>query len=255
MKIVTEDKLVEQKISEILQDWEKNKPVQGNIKPDIATNTLMIFEGRVTRVKEEFDMVCRAKEALDLDLSADDRLEPVLEELRDLKSVWSSLAKIWQSIYEIRDTLWSTVVPRKIRSQLDGLVNSTKDMPNRMRQYAAFEYVQESLRLYLKINPLLIDLKSEALRERHWRQLFKALRLDGRLALSEMTVGNIWDLDLKRNESLVRDIIVVAQGEMALEEFLKQVWQYEEAPELFFCTRTLHPAPAPCTEDLTCTCK
>ncbi|KAI7825176.1 dynein heavy chain [Gamsiella multidivaricata] len=223
MKIVTEDKLVEQKISEILQDWEKNKPVQGNIKPDIATNTLNIFEGRVTRVKEEFDMVCRAKEALDLDLSMDDRLEPVLEELRDLKSVWSSLAKIWQSIFEIKDTLWSTVVPRKIRTQLDTLMNSTKDMPNRMRQYAAFEYVQESLRLYLKVNPLLTDLKSEALRERHWRQLFKALRVEGRLTLSEMTVGNIWDLDLRRNESLVRDIIVVAQGEMALEEFLKQV--------------------------------
>ncbi|KAF9287595.1 hypothetical protein BGZ68_001583 [Mortierella alpina] len=223
MKIVTEDKLVEQKISEILQDWEKNKPVQGNIKPDTATNVLNIFEGRVTRVKEEFDMVCRAKEALDLDLSMDDRLEPVLEELRDLKSVWGSLAKIWQSIFEIKETLWSTVVPRKIRTQLDALVNSTKDMPNRMRQYAAFEYVQESLRLYLKVNPLLTDLKSEALRERHWRQLFKVLRVEGRLALSEMTVGNIWDLDLKRNESLVRDIIVVAQGEMALEEFLKQV--------------------------------
>ncbi|OAQ30330.1 dynein heavy chain [Linnemannia elongata AG-77] len=223
MKIVTEDKAVEQKISEILMDWEKNKPVQGNIKPDIATNTLNIFEGRVTRVKEEFDMVCRAKEALDLDLSTDDRLEPVLEELRDLKSVWSSLAKIWQSVSEIKDTLWSTVVPRKIRTQLDTLMNSTKDMPNRMRQYAAFEYVQESLRLYLKVNPLLTDLKSEALRERHWRQLFKALRVEGRLTLSEMTVGNIWDLDLKRNESLVRDIIVVAQGEMALEEFLKQV--------------------------------
>ncbi|KAF9438119.1 hypothetical protein BGZ76_009650 [Entomortierella beljakovae] len=223
MKIVTEDKLVEQKISELLQDWEKHKPVQGNIKPDIAANTLNIFEGRVTRVKEEFDMVCRAKEALDLDLSSDDRLEPVLEELRDLKSVWSSLSKIWQSIFEIKETLWSTVVPRKIRTQLDTLMNSTKDMPNRMRQYAAFEYVQESLRLYVKVNPLLSDLKSEALRERHWRQIFKALRIEGRWTLSEMTVGNIWDLDLKRNESLIRDVIVVAQGEMALEEFLKQV--------------------------------
>ncbi|KAG0320600.1 hypothetical protein BGZ99_004425, partial [Dissophora globulifera] len=223
MKIVAEDKLVEQKITEILQDWEQNKPVQGNIKPDIASNTLNIFEGRVTRVKEEFDMVCRAKEALDLDLTTDDRLEPVLEELRDLKSVWTSLAKTWQSIFEIKETLWSAVVPRKIRTQLDTLMNSTKDMPNRMRQYAAFEFVQEKLRLYLKVNPLLTDLKSEALRERHWRQLFKALRVEGRLTLSEMTVGNIWDLDLRRNESLVRDIIVVAQGEMALEEFLKQV--------------------------------
>lgn len=223
MKIVAEDKIVEQKIRDICVEWEKSKPVQGDIKPDIATNTLSIFEGRVTRLKEEFDMVCRAKEALDLDQTSDGRLEPVLEELRDLKSVWTALAKVWQSINEIRDTLWSTIVPRKVRQSLDGLVNSTKDMPNRMRQYAAYEYVQEILRHYLRVNPLISDLKSEALRERHWRQIFKTLRIDGRLTLNDMTIGQLWDLDLKRNEQVVKDVIIQAQGEMALEEFLKQV--------------------------------
>ncbi|KAK9719430.1 dynein heavy chain [Basidiobolus ranarum] len=223
MKIVAEDKVVEQKIRDIVGEWEKNKPVQGDIKPDIATNTLNIFEGRVTRVKEEYDQVCRAKEALDLDLTTDDRLDPVLEELRDLKSVWSALSKVWQSIYEIKDTVWTLVVPRKIRQQLDGLLNSTKEMPNRMRQYAAFEFIQETLKQYLKVNPLLGDLKSEALRERHWKQLFKLLRVEGRLGLSEMTIGNLWDLDLRKNEQVVREVITVAQGEMALEEFLKQV--------------------------------
>ncbi|CAM0135389.1 unnamed protein product [Umbelopsis sp. WA50703] len=223
MKIVAEDKIVEQKIRDICAEWEKVKPVQGDIKPDIATNTLSIFEGRVTRLKEEYDMVCRAKEALDLDQTTDGRLEPVLEELRDLKSVWSALAQVWQSINEIRDTLWSTIAPRKIRQSLDALVNSTKDMPNRMRQYAAYEYVQEVLRHYLRVNPLISDLKSEALRERHWRQIFKTLRIDGRLTLNDMTIGQLWDLDLKRNEQVVKDVILQAQGEMALEEFLKQV--------------------------------
>jgi dynein heavy chain 1 len=64
MKIVAEDKIVEQKIRDICVEWEKSKPVQGDIKPDIATNTLSIFEGRVTRLKEEYDMVCRAKKPL-----------------------------------------------------------------------------------------------------------------------------------------------------------------------------------------------
>ena len=41
--------------------------------------------------------------------------------------------------------------------------------------------------------------------------------------LSDLTLGAVWDVDLLKNESIVRDVILVAQGEMALEEFLKQV--------------------------------
>jgi dynein heavy chain 1 len=223
MKIIAEDKVIEEKIRALVSEWESNKPVQGDIKPDIATNTLNIFEGRVTRSKDEYDALCRAKEALDLELTSDNRLEPVLEELRDLKSVWSALANVWQSIYEIKDTLWTSVVPRKVREQLNNLMNSTKEMPNRMRQYAAFEYMQETIRGYIKVNVLLTELKSDALRERHWRQLFKMLRADKTILLSEMTVGHLWDFDLKTNEAVVREVITVAQGEMALEEFLKQV--------------------------------
>ena len=33
----------------------------------------------------------------------------------------------------------------------------------------------------------------------------------------------VWDLDLQRHEGNVKDIILVAQGEIVLEEFLMQV--------------------------------
>jgi dynein heavy chain 1 len=38
-----------------------------------------------------------------------------------------------------------------------------------------------------------------------------------------MTLGDVWDLNLAASEVVIRDIIAQAQGEMALEEFLKQV--------------------------------
>ena len=37
-----------------------------------------------------------------------------------------------------------------------------------------------------------------------------------------MTLGNVYDLDLKKNETIIKDVIIQAQGEMALEEYLKQ---------------------------------
>lgn len=49
----------------------------------------------------------------------------------------------------------------------------------------------------------------------------KQLRV--RWTLSELTLGQVWDVDLERNEKSVRDVLLVAQGERALEEFLRQV--------------------------------
>ena len=42
--------------------------------------------------------------------------------------------------------------------------------------------------------------------------------------LNDLTLGQLWDVDLQKNESLVKDVILVAQGEKALEEFLRQVF-------------------------------
>jgi dynein heavy chain 1, cytosolic len=184
LKIVAEDKIVENKINDILNEWETTRPVQGSMRADTAMNTINVFEGKLNRVQEEYDLVCRAKEALDLELLRHTRLEPVFEELRDLKAVWTALSGIWSQIGELREISWSTVQPRKLRQQIDGLLNSTKEMPTRMRQYAAFEYVQDVLRRLLKSNTIVSELKSEALKDRHWKQLFKALRLPSQISLT-----------------------------------------------------------------------
>ena len=73
----------------------------------------------------------------------------------------------------------------------------------------------------MQVNMLVTELKSEALKERHWKQLMKNLRV--RWQLHDLTLGQVWAVDLVRNEMIVKDVILVAQGEMALEEFLKMV--------------------------------
>jgi dynein heavy chain 1, cytosolic len=34
-----------------------------------------------------------------------------------------------------------------------------------------------------------------------------------------MTLGNVYDLDLKRNESLIKEVIIQAQGEVGLQVY------------------------------------
>lgn len=233
-KIVSEDKAVEGRTHDFLGDWEKSKPVEGHLRPDEALSQLQLFESKFARLKEERDNVAKAKEALELQepggvSTSEDRMQVVYEELQDLKGVWSELSKIWQQIDETREKPWLSVQPRKLRQQLDAMSNQLKELPARLRQYASYEYVKKTLQTYTKVNMLIVELKSDALKERHWKQLMKQLRVNW--VLSDLTLGQVWDVNLQKNEAVVKDIILIAQGEMALEEFLKQVresWQTYE---------------------------
>ena len=227
-KILAEDKVVCEKVANVIASWNDEKPISGTIPPNEASATLRSFETGLTSLRSESDMVFKAKEALNLPGSSDPALAAILEEVHDFMSVWAALSTIWKSLNDLRDGLWTSVQPRKLRQSIDNLVKMTKDMPSRMRQYAAFEHIQSVLRQHLKVNPLLSDMKSEAVRERHWVKIYKALRPGKRYSPVSMTLGDVWDLQLVASEAVIRDIVAQATGEMALEEFLKQVrdtWQ------------------------------
>lgn len=227
-KILAEDKVVGGKVSDLVASWNEQKPISGSIPPSEASSTLASFDTRLTALRSEAEMVSRAKEALDLPSNPDAALDEILEEVHDFQSVWAALSTIWKNLDDLRETPWTSVQPRKLRQSIDGLLKMSKDMPSRMRQYAAFEHVQSVLRQLLKVNALLSDMKSEAVRERHWNKIYKALKPGKRYSPVSMSLGNVWDLQLASSEAAIRDVIAQAQGEMALEEFVKQVrdtWQ------------------------------
>ncbi|KAK9242644.1 dynein heavy chain, N-terminal region 1-domain-containing protein [Lipomyces tetrasporus] len=222
-KIFAEHKLVLDQVNRAVNDWNSEKPVTGTIAPEVAFVTLEKFDRRLTNLKNDQDLILSAKEALEIELTVNNALGASIQEVQDFKSVWSALSAVWGSLNDLRDTPWASVVPRKVKQNIDELINMTKEMPTRMRQYSSFEYVQRILRQFLRSGLLLSDLKSEVMRERHWEKLYKALCPKDHIHLASMTLGNVWDLNIVGNEGIIRDILSQARGEMALEEYLKQV--------------------------------
>ena len=47
--------------------------------------------------------------------------------------------------------LLSDFYDTQLRQSLDGLLNDMKNLPARLRQYASFEYVQKTIKNYLKV--------------------------------------------------------------------------------------------------------
>jgi dynein heavy chain 1 len=224
-KVLSEEKIVETKTIELIHEWEQEKPISGNLKPEVSLKTLQLFESKFNRTKEERDNMMKAKDALELKDNLanpnDIRITVSIEEMQDLKGVWTELSKVWSQIDEQKEKQWLTVQPRKLRATLDTLLNQLKEMPSRLRNYDSYNNVKKTLQDYIKSNLLITELKSEALKERHWKQLMK--RMNVIWNLNDLTLGQIWGINLLSYEPVIREILLVAQGEKALEEFLKQV--------------------------------
>jgi len=68
---------------------------------------------------------------------------------------------------------------------------------------------------------MMADLKSEAMKPRHWKELLAKLRL--KIPFPDLTLNQLWQADLVKNTKVVTDIMGQARGEMILEDFLRAI--------------------------------
>ena len=113
-----------------------------------------------------------------------------------------------------------------------------RSLPNKIRQFDAFTYLNEIIKTYLSGHGVLNDLKTEALKERHWKSIFTKLGIQN--TFSELTVGTLWDHGVIHRKKDIAEVLTVAQGEMALEVFLNQVrdrWMKQELELVLYQNR------------------
>ncbi|CAK5084784.1 unnamed protein product [Meloidogyne enterolobii] len=230
-RIHEEDKLLEKHINDLISEWNKSRPVKGAIRPKDALAILTNFEDKFKRLKDEQENIVKAKNALEISESvvsinqqSASKLELAIEELEDLSCVWKSLLPIYNNLDELKEIPWLSIQPRKLRQNLEEQLGKLRNLPSHYKQYDAYAHVKGLLQNYLKMNLLIMELKSEALKDRHWRTLMKEMGVNW--VLSELTLGKVWSVDLQRHEHAVREVLLTAQGELALEEFIRQVKDY-----------------------------
>mmetsp|Transcript_28347 Transcript_28347/g.57801 ORF Transcript_28347/g.57801 Transcript_28347/m.57801 type:complete len:2891 (+) Transcript_28347:3-8675(+) len=118
---------------------------------------------------------------------------------------------------------------RKVRKTLDDILIEMRSLPNRIRQYDAYTALHDKVKSYLSGHSTLSDMKTDALKERHWKIILQKLNIH--VAFSELTIGMLWDNDLLERKKDMAEVLSIAQGEMAIEVFLNEVrdrWMKQE---------------------------
>ena len=122
-RVISEDKVAEQRTEELLSNWDDEKPLRGNIAPIEAIELLSKYEFTMKKAKTDDDNLIKAKDALGLDAAtSNSEISSCYEELIDLKEVWNAMSAPHEKLDKIKEAPWSTVVTRKVRKELEDIL-------------------------------------------------------------------------------------------------------------------------------------
>ena len=147
-----------------------------------------------------------------------------------LRSVWTTTQKCETQFSEWRKTTWTEIKTDVMEMGTKGFIKEIKALPQRARAYDVYSGIERSAKNFLICIPLVADLSSPDMRDRHWQQLMEKtgvkLVIDANFKLDDLLA-----LELHKYEDDVSEIVDRAQKEAKMEKslsVLKETWKTVE---------------------------
>ncbi|CAK9439094.1 uncharacterized protein LODBEIA_P33180 [Lodderomyces beijingensis] len=225
-----------QSIQALGKDWEANKPISGTLTPAYAISQLNEYQSRNDNLRSYLATMKSISVYFGFD-AFKEHSEPVSlsDQVDALKKVWSQIHVLWEEVEALKLIPLANLDSHALRQRLDSLSAFARDLPANVRQYSAVEEIKIQVKTFLKAQPKLVELNSAVMKPRHWEKLLN--QLGSSLKPSNLTVGDIWSLNLASNfqSQIVEDILEQARDERAIEESVQKIresWEHA-ALELF----------------------
>ena len=151
-----------------------------------------------------------------------DTMKEIDEILRDNRAMWESIKSIIAVIDETKSITWAGLDPESFEDSAKAMVTSLRRLPKNTKNSDAFKGADRLVKEFMSTCPLIIALRSPAMRERHWRELMDVVQKEFTMPAKnpKMMLKDLLDLQLHLHSGDVEEITEKAMKEAKHEETL-----------------------------------
>ena len=149
-------------------------------------------------------------------------IEAALDDLKNLNEVWAYINVPYLALSSLLSSPFISCNLRKLRGELDRLLQECRSLPSRVRQYDGYNSLRDSITNSISSYSLLTELQTPAIQPRHWNDILKLLNI-ATFNHEKVTTGDLLNNGLMVRKVDIHGIVARAQGEMALELFLNEI--------------------------------
>ncbi|XP_015836813.2 dynein axonemal heavy chain 10 [Tribolium castaneum] len=120
-------------------------------------------------------------------------------------------------------TLWANLDPQALSDGIDSFIKDYRKIPRTIRALPVGQTLDLKMKQFKNVIPLMVALKNEALRERHWQELMQKTGIEFDMSPDRFTLDNMFAMELHRYQDIAEEIINHAIKELSIEKGVKQI--------------------------------
>ena len=120
-------------------------------------------------------------------------------------------------------TLWADLDIDKLTAGIEEFMRRLRRLPKEVKALPLCTVLEERMKEFRDSIPLFADLKSDALRERHWQKLMESTKKNFDMNPKTFTLENLFAMELHNFAEVISDIVTSANKELNIEKGIQEV--------------------------------
>eukprot|EP00163_Fabomonas_tropica_P031151 TRINITY_DN730_c1_g2_i2.p1 TRINITY_DN730_c1_g2~~TRINITY_DN730_c1_g2_i2.p1 ORF type:complete len:4514 (+),score=1634.66 TRINITY_DN730_c1_g2_i2:234-13775(+) len=232
-----EEEHFQDKVERFRTAFLERAPFNFDVGPSQAYDLLNMLHREVEALNEEAQDLKRRQELFDLAVQAYKSIDKSRQELKLLKSLWDMIAAILSQLNEWKETPWEEVDTEDMELACRNFAKDIKGLDKRIRIYNGYVGLESYVKNFLTTLPLVQELRSPAMRSRHWKQLMTLTGVKFTIT-QDFKLSDLLDLNLHNFSDDVDTIVDRASKEEKMEKQLAELESTWASMEFEY---TIHP--------------
>ncbi|KAI5616269.1 dynein heavy chain 10, axonemal [Silurus asotus] len=181
------------------------------------------YEADLAKVEASRQDLANAEKLFDLSITMYPELLKIQQEMKGLREIYKIYMEQKAAKVEWSQTLWVNLNIQLLQDGVEGFIKNLRKLPKNTRSLPVAFFLDSHLKEFKESVPLLLDLKNEALRERHWNELMEQTGTSFEMNPDTFTLENMFAMELHKYSSVIGDIVTAAVKELGIEKGVKEV--------------------------------
>ncbi|XP_069922194.1 dynein axonemal heavy chain 10 isoform X1 [Oryctolagus cuniculus] len=189
---------------------------------DKGVELLGSFERELAKHERSRQQLANAEKLFDLPITMYPELLKVQKEMSGLRMIYDLYESLKVAKEEWSQALWVNLNVQILQEGIDGFFKALRKLPRSVRGLSVAFHLEAKMKAFKDSIPLLLDLKHEALRDRHWKELMEKTGVFFEMT-ETFTLENMFAMELHRHADVLGEIVTAAVKEVAIEKAVKEI--------------------------------
>ncbi|XP_055846772.1 dynein axonemal heavy chain 10 isoform X2 [Episyrphus balteatus] len=223
-EIVTTDinKFLEE-LQDFIEDFEQNGP--GSVGSDLDRGTRLIdtYGTKFKNLEERRTELSSAEKLFDIPVVDYNSFTKVRTDFDGMQLIYRLYKQQKIARENWSKTLWVDLDPQILNDGIESYIKEFRKLPKKVRDLITGQMLELQMKQFRNSIPLMVSLKNEALRERHWRLLMQKTGKVFDMAPDVFTLENMFNMQLHQYQEIAETILNNALKELSIEKGIREV--------------------------------